>query len=68
MEVKPVSVEEKEHMEADQFKWGKLMNQRKRALKALWQYYADFRIQGSEVKVTEAELWEELGCEGPVPK
>jgi hypothetical protein len=68
VEVTPVSESEKIKMEAEQAKWSRWRNQRRGVLKELWLCYKDLRMNASLEKIEEGELWEELGCEGAVPR
>jgi hypothetical protein len=64
----PVSEGEKAHLESEQAKWSKIRNQRKTILRNLWQQFVDIKMNASEDRVKETDLWEELGCDGEMPK
>jgi hypothetical protein len=66
--VTPVSEAEKIQLESEQAKWNKLRNQRKKIFKMLWQQYVDIKIDATEDRIKETDLWEEVGCDGEMPK
>lgn len=66
--VVPVSEAEKAQLESEQARWSKLRDQRKKIFKALWQCYVDIRMNSTEDRIKEADLWEEVGCDGEMPR
>jgi hypothetical protein len=66
--VTPVSEAEKTQLESDQARWRKLRDQRKRIFKALWQCYVDIKMNSTEDRIKETDLWEEVGCDGEMPR
>jgi hypothetical protein len=66
--VTPVSEEEKMQLQGEQAKWNKLRNQRKGVFRLLWQHYVDYRMNATEERLQEADLWEEIGCDGDMPR
>lgn len=68
VKVTPVSAAEKSQLEDEQAKWSKLRDQRKTIFRELWQYYVDIKMNTTEERIKETDLWEEVGCDGEMPK
>ena len=66
--VTPVSETEKTQLEGEQAKWNMFRNQRKGIFKLLWQHYVDFKMNSTEDRIKETDLWEEVGCDGDMPR
>jgi hypothetical protein len=66
--VTPVSEAEKTQLESEQAKWNTFRNQRKGIFKLLWQHYVDVKMNSTEDRIKETDLWEESGCDGDMPR
>lgn len=66
--VTPVSEVEKMQLEGEQAKWNKFKNQRKGVFRILWQCYVDTRMNATEERIKETDIWEEMGCDGDMPR
>ena len=66
--VKPVSERERKEVEENVKMWAKRAAARKKICKEMWPLIWEMKMEEGRKKGEQAEVWEEIGCEGEVPK